>query len=212
MNKATKNVILVILSILVIYFGYQLYTELARQNEPGNYNFRERGKITQKIVNGKKVLKETRIGIQMEIPEYWEYEKVWDGLSLRSPNINVESIIRDFDEWTEGCFIGLSMADDRKIDGVSTFDEDLQLINFEREDSDFCSFGSCEPIEIDGRKGVKHSKQVVLESGNELGHIVIELPDIKNRRIYTIESILSSQIEECHDHLDDFIQSLKFVK
>jgi hypothetical protein len=212
MNKATKNVILVILSILVIYFGYQLYTELARQNEPGNYNFEERGKITQKIVNGKKVLKETRIGIQMEIPEYCEYEKAWDGLHFIDSNINVESVIRDFDDWTKGCTLKISMADDRKIDGVSTFDEDLQLINFEREDSDFCSFDSCEPIEVDGKKGIKQSLKVVFKSGNVLNHVFIKIPDTKNRRIYTIESILSSQIEECRDHLDDFIQSLKFVK
>jgi len=61
----------------------------------------------------------------------------------------------------------------------------------------FCSFDSCEPIEVDGKKGIKQSLKVVFKSGNVLNHVFIKIPDTKNRRIYTIESILSSQIEEC---------------
>jgi len=210
MTKKTKKILIGILSLLLIYFGYELYLNLTLIEKPGYYDF-ERSNIQEKIVDDKKVLTEKNLGITMQIPKDWEYEKYWDGLVVKDPDLNVESVIKDYNDWTQGCSIGISVSNDKNMNGVSTFDDDFNKLKFfEDGDDGYCDFDHCEIIEISKIKALKEIKELKPEGfDGELKYIFIEIPDNKTKRVYRMESFLSTQVPECQEHLNDFINNLE---
>jgi len=213
MTKKTKKILIGILSLLLIYFGYKLYLNLTLVEKPGYYDF-ERSNIQEKIVNDKKVLTEKNLGITMQIPKDWEYEyKLTMGSFIASdPATNVKFLLRDFREWTKGCTIGLAVENDGIFgDNISIFEDEFNRMNYFKEgDQSYCDYHHCEVFDIRGNevwKGVREFEETNFDG--DIQHVFIAILDNKKRRIYRINSLLSTQVPECQEHLNDFINNLE---
>ena len=208
--KGVKKILIGLIIILVVYFGYELYLKYAAE-QPGYYDF-ENGIIQEKINGDVKVIEEKSLGLRMEVPSNWEKELVYMGLILQDSYINVEVPLRDFRDWTEGCSIGISVENDETINGISTFDEEYEKMEYiGNGDGDYCNFSSCEIInagEKNGIKGVQEFEETNFDG--DIQYVDISIFNDSNRKIYKINSLLSTQVHECEEHLNNFINSLEF--
>jgi len=208
--KTTKKILITIILILVVYFGFQLYLNSV-VDQQGYYDF-ENGIIQEQINGDVKVVEEKSLGLKMEVPSDWEKELVYMGLILQDPYINVKTPLRDFRDWTEGCSIGISVENDETINGISTFGQEYEKMEYiGNGDSDYCDNDYCEIVKIKGQDSLK---DVFVLEDDELKitvqDVMITLFDDNNRRVYKINSLLSTQIPECEEHLNNFINSLEF--
>jgi len=197
--KGVKKILIGLIIILVVYFGYELYLKYTAE-QPGFYDF-ENGIIQEQIEGDMKIITEEGLGLTMRVPSDWEYEAGYGYATLKDSYINVDNPLRDFRDWTEGCSIELSVENDEIINGISTFDEVLKNKN---ESS--CDYDYCELINIDENEGIKK----VQDFDGDVQYVDITILSINDRRIYRINSFLSPQVPECEEHLNNFINSLEF--
>ena len=207
MNK--KKIIILIVLVALISIGCIVCRSYIAKEKLGYYDF-EKSNFKETIVNDNKIIEEKKLGLKMTIPKDWESdnEQGMGILLLRDPKINVESPLKDFKDWTQGCVIGMFVSSDKNLNGESSFDEDNNRIkHFEDRD---CLFDSCSIMKVNNISALKEIKEVKFEEFNiELQHVFIEIPNIKKRRIYKVEALLSSQVPECQEHLDNFLNSLE---
>jgi len=145
--KTTKKILITLILILVVYFGFQLYLNSV-VDQQGYYDF-ENGIIQEQINGDVKVVEEKSLGLKMEVPSDWEKELVYMGLILQDPYINVKTPLRDFRDWTEGCSIGISVENDETINGISTFGQEYEKMEYiGNGDSDYCDNDYCEIVKI----------------------------------------------------------------
>lgn len=211
MNKITRISLIIISSLLLVFFCYKLYLNITLIEKPGAYNF-EKANIQERVVGDQKVLTEKNLGLTMKIPKNWEYEKYDDGLIMSDPATNVEFPIRDYKDWTQGCIIGFWVKNDGEYnENISIFERESYIINsFEKGDQDYCSYQYCEIIDVKGMKTLKGSSEFkTTDFDGRIQDIYITILDDKNRRIYLISSLFSTQVPECEEHFNDFINNLE---
>ena len=206
MNNATRVTLIVVLSFLLVFFCYKLYLNLTLVEKPGFYDF-EKSNIQKKIIGDKKVLTEKNLGITMQIPKDWEYETYNEGMNFVDPSMNVEYILEDFRDWKSGCLISYYVNK-----GEDTYDYDLNRLSAVKEgDKDFCPREDCEVINFNGMEALKSIKNYenLKDFNGELKNIYITILDPKVKRVHTIETFLSTQVPECQEHLNNFINNLE---
>ena len=219
MNKATKNVILVILSILVIYFGYQLYlnltlTDMEKEVRKYRYYF-DNDSIEVELLGNKKRLTSHSLKISMEIPAHWEYDASYGLLTLRDPELDVDSrSLAHYKDWTKGCKIEISSITDYNKEVIPMFDNEQARIELVKEDPTSCPH--CEVFNVGDIEVMKIVLTPTIyeefeDFDGKIEYVMMSFLDARKRAVYYVESILSSQVEECHDHLEHFIRSLKFI-
>ena len=215
MNNILRVTLIIISSVLLVFFCYKLYLNLTLIEKPGFYDF-ERSNIQEKIVGDKKILTEKNLGVKMEIPKDWEYEKSEQTIIFGTPGLDIKDILKNFNEWKQGCLVGFSVSNDyvQKFENgevLSTYDDESNRIKYFKEgDEDYCDFDYCEVINMNGIEGLEQTREFshgTLEGGK---YKYITLLDDKNRRFYTIDTYLSEQIPECQEHLNNFVNSLEF--
>ncbi|MDD3032906.1 MAG: hypothetical protein PHF88_02970, partial [Candidatus Pacebacteria bacterium] len=69
MEKLTKKILIGVIILLVVYFGYELYLKLNAE-QPGYYDF-ENGKIQEQIEGDTKIITEEGLGLTMRVPSDW---------------------------------------------------------------------------------------------------------------------------------------------
>jgi hypothetical protein len=209
MNRNLKKAIIIILSLLLIFFCYKLYLNLTLIEKPGYYDF-ERSNIQEKIVDDKKILTEKNLGITMQIPKNWEYEKYWDGLVVKDPDLNVESLITDSKNWTKGCSLAFFTEQKGVFSENSWYDDERQRLSALKQGQDACIYDRCEFIQINEMEGLKDVYELEeINFDGKIEHVFLTFFDVKKKRLYKIESFLSTQVPECREHLNDFINNLE---
>ncbi|MDD4358904.1 MAG: hypothetical protein PHY30_03770, partial [Candidatus Pacebacteria bacterium] len=136
------------------------------------------------------------------------YEKYYDGINFIDPSINVKYILQDFRDWTSGCLITYYV---NKGEDEYSYDYN-NLMAVKEGDKDFCPMGNnCEVIINNGMEGLKSIREFenLKNFDGSLKDIYITLLDEKNKRVHTIETYLSTQVPECQEHLNNFINSLE---
>jgi len=143
----------------------------------------------------------------MRVPSDWEYQAGYGYAILKDPNINVENSLRDFKEWTKGCSsIEISVENDQIISGISNFNEMLEeQESFEDGDNNICGLNYCEIMNIQSGRGVKK----IQDFDGDVQYIDITILG-NNRKVLRINTLLSTQVPECENYLNDFINSLEF--
>jgi len=210
MEKNTKKILIGLIIVLVVYFGYELYLKYTVE-ESGYYDF-ENGIIQERVNGDVKVIEEKSLGLKMEVPSDWEYQAGYGYATIKDPTVNVDSFLRDFRDWTEGCSIGMSVERDENINDISTFDEEVKRIEeIKNEAEKYCHYDVCETF----KKGENTSlREIFTLEDKELQinfqELNITILDKSNRRIYRINSFLSTQVPECEEDLNNFINSLEF--
>ncbi len=220
MTKKTKKILIGTLSLLLIYFGYELYlnltlTDMEKEARKYKYYF-DNVNIQETIVGDKKVLIDKKLGITMQIPKNWEYNADFGYLLLKDPAMDVEFPLKDFREWTKGCSIGISALSDMKGSDFSNFDYEYNRIKTVKEgDTAICSnYGHCEIVKIKELDVLKETMKLV-DYGEEedfdgkTQYIFLDFLDNKKRVVYSAEAMLSTQVPECQEHLNDFINNLE---
>ncbi len=208
MNNTIRITLIVILSFLLVFFCYKLYLNLTLIEKSGYYDF-ERANIKEEIVGDKKIITEKNLGVKMEIPKDWGYEKYYNGINFIDPNINVEYVLQDFRDWASGCLITYYVNK-----GEENYNQDFnRLVTVKEGDKDFCPRGNdCEIVSINGVEGLKSIKKFedLKDFDGTLENVYITLLDSENNRVHIIETFISSQVPECQEHLNNFINSLEF--
>ncbi len=209
MNRNLKKAIIIILSLLLIFFYYKLYLNLTLIEKPGYYDF-ERSNIQEKIVGDKKVLTEKNLGITMQIPKDWEYEKYWDGLVVKDPDLNVESVIKDYNDWTQGCSLAFFIEQKGVFSENFWYDDEKQRLNALKQGQDACIYDSCEFMQINEMDGLKDIYELEgINFDGKIEHVFLTFFDTEKERLYRVESFFSTQVPECQEHLNDFINNLE---
>lgn len=212
MNNILRVTLIIISSVLLVFFCYKLYLNLTLIEKPGFYDF-ERSNIQEKIVGDKKILTEKNLEVKMAIPKDWEYKKYYDGINFFDPNINVDNVLKHFKDWSQGCFITYS-TDKGQDNYFTQYDSNLNDLMVVKEgDKSFCpKDDDCEVISIRGLEGLKSARKFegLDNFDGYLEDVYITILDTKNKRVHIIETFLSTQVPECQEHLNDFINSLEF--
>ena len=207
MKKRNKiSIFLIYLStvILLVFLSCKYY--FSEEQNIGYYDFEE-ANMQEEIVDGNRILKEKNLNITMQIPEDWEYILYYDGIGFKDPKMNVESPLKDFKEWTSGC--ALVLVADYK-DELS-YEEELEKIKSFDTGDGFCYFNhECEKININGIRGIKDVLSFdKIDFDGKLEYVEITLLDEKQKRSIKVNGILSTQVPECKDRLNQFVDNLK---
>ena len=212
MKKIVKiSIFIAVLALigLLVFLGYK-YIEQKSETESDYYDFKE-GNIKEEIIGELKTLKEEKMGITMTVPVTWEKRLVPMGLILEDPETDVENRLMYFREWTQGCVIGLSVENDTIFNGFSIFNVEKQKKEFLKQgNTDYCDQKYCEIVKIGDNEIVKGS--FVLEDKDlniSVQEVTYVLLDDKKRRIVRINTFFSTQVPECEEHLNYFINNLK---
>ncbi|MFA7142134.1 MAG: hypothetical protein WC157_02420 [Candidatus Paceibacterota bacterium] len=215
MNKKTKKVLIIIFSIIAVILLFQLahnaYMDYTFVERMGYYDF-EKSKFKETIVNGNKIIEEKKLGLKMTIPKGWEYDgKLGMGtLLLKDPKINVESPLRDFKEWSQGCGIGIAVENDgRYSDGTSFFDDEINKIENIKKHESYCNYHECEIININEKEILKEVLRFDHGEEGYLDHVFITILDHERRKALKMNTAVSPKVPECQEHLDNFLNSLE---
>lgn len=210
MKKFYKILLVIVLLLLV---AYKLYSNSKAVDTPGLYDF-EKGDIQERIVDDKKIISEENLGVEVQIPKDWEYEKYYDGIEFKDPDIDVEFVLRDYRDWSKGCFIDFSVSSKGSDKEYSEYDAELnELTLFKTDSNHFCHTDICEVVNINGMDGLKMVHKFDGENfTTPLESILFEIFDLKNKRVYKIESLISSQVPECEEYFNNFLNDLEIKK
>jgi len=208
-NRTKISIFGIALIGLLVFLGYK-YIEQKSETESDYYDFKE-GNIKEEIVGESKILKEEKIGITMTVPVTWEKRLVPMGLILEDPETDVENRLMYFREWTQGCVIGLSVENDTIFNGFSIFNVEKQKKEFLKQgNTDYCDQKYCEIVKIGDKE---MAKGFFLLEDKDLNISVQEVTytflDDKKKRIIRINTFFSTQVPECEEHLNYFINNLK---
>jgi len=208
MKKIVKiSIFIAILALigLLVFLGYKYY--FSEDQSVGYYDF-EKSDLQEEIVDGNRILKEKNLNITMQIPEDWEYILYYDGIGFKDPKMNVESPLKDFKEWTSGCALVLVVDHKDKL----SYEEELEKIKSFDIGDGFCYFNhECEKININGIQGIKDVLSFdKIDFDGKLEYVEITLLDEKQKRSIKVNGILSTQVPQCKDRLNQFVNTLKF--
>jgi len=200
MKKGIKILIFVVILIGFLVWGYKHYFS------QGVFGYNNLKKIEQEeIIDEKKALTETNLGILVKIPEGWEYKTANNGFTIKDPETNVENPLTDFREWTQGCSIEMSIEQDSIFEDEVERLSNLKMGNDKFSECDFFSF-----LYLNGREALIESKD--FEETNFEGDIriyYITILDKEKRIIYKINSLMSTQVPQCEEYFNQFVNNLK---
>ena len=215
MKKIVKiSIFIAVLALigLLVFLGYR-YVEYTNESDInyGYYDF-SKEKITENIKGDYKTFSIKRIGLEFETPSDWISTTENGPLVFKNEYIDVEVPLKDFREWTSGCLIDISLEKDTDFDGFSNFDYNfLEKENLKIDKDTYCAYDHCSVDIINAKEFLKHVFEV-REDELEITFQMITFTyfNEEKREILRVTGYLSSQVPECEEHLNHFIDTLKF--
>jgi len=193
---------------LLVYIGYE-YIEYKKRFD--NYYDFSKEKITQSINGDYKTFSIKRIGLEFETPSDWISTTENGPLTFRDKRVDVDFILSDFREWTQGCMIDVSLEKDIDFDGFSNFDRELVRKEFAKNGEDeFCLYNYCGIETFNGKEFLKYIFEAKDDNlGTTLQFVTFTYFNEEKREILRVFSYLSTRVPECEEHLNHFINNLK---
>ena len=208
MKKRTKISIFGIALMIVSFFVYLSYEYIEYEKRFDNYYDFSKEKITQSINGDYKTFRIKRIGLEFETPNDWISTTENGLLTFRDKRIDVDFILNDFREWTQGCMIDVSLEKDTEADNFDYYFFKKELLRIGEETR--CDYDYCSVEIINGKEFVKDIFEAKDDNlGITLQFVTFTYFNEEKREILRVSSYLSTRVPECQEHLDHFINSLK---
>ena len=213
MKKRNKiSIFLIYLSIVILLVFLSCKYYFSEEQNIGYYDFEE-ANMQEEIVDRNRIIKEKNLNITMQIPEDWEYEIFRTSLIVKDPKMNVESPLKDFKEWTQGCSVRVYVEEDFTFEGEknSIFEDEVERFNnLKTGNSAFLKGNSFDFLSLNGEEVLIERKEFEeVDFDGDIMFNYITILDKKNRRIYEVSSLLSTQVPQCEEYFNQFVNNLK---
>jgi len=214
MKKIVKiSIFIAVLALigLLVFLGYR-YIEKSNTLtiNYGYYDF-SKEKITESIEGDYKKINIKKRGLEFKTPNDWISTTENGPLTFKDEDLDAGFLLAEFREWTSGCEIDISLEKDTHLNNYSTFDYYFSEKETLKMDNEFCPYNYCEIETINGKEFLKYIFEAKDEKlGVTFQEVTFTYFNEEKREVLRVFGYLSSRVPECEEHLNQFVNTLKF--